>query len=127
MSRLIVAVILLCSGCASTVVPNRVESKQIAFDAGVQNAGVLAILPDGSAILTEAKYAEWIALVSLYGRGTQDSPILPSVTKDAGIIPKTGVEVGFPTYAKVYQMDAQRLTYFIAFRAWERAARIPAK
>lgn len=124
MLALVLAWAVFVSGCSSTVIPQRVEATEVAFEGNTQNAGVLAVDRSG-AVITERKRAEYLALVKVYGRGTADYPIEPKVSPKAGLTRLSGKEAGFPEHEWVWAIDAEHLTWFITFRDWQRAGRKP--
>lgn len=122
---LMIAVVVFSAGCGSTtVVPARVEAKEIAFEGNEQNAGLLGPTAHGW-FLTEHKKAEYDALVALYGQGTETYPIMPAVRKNVGLMRVAGAGEGFPEYGWVWKIDSEHLSWFITFREWQRTGRKP--
>jgi len=119
-----ITVAFYSSGCSSTVVPNQVASRTIAFDGAEQNAGVLKVWPN-AALITEAKKSEYDALVALYGRGTAGHELVPPVRSGRGLTRLLGWKWGFPLHPVVWHIDGQALTDFLLLKEWQREGRTP--
>ncbi len=108
--------ILLClavtPGCfTSTVKPKVVEAQEIAYDNGVQNAGVLG-LDDTGAIITPTKREEYNALIALYGK---DPKFLPPLRKDDGVVVK----------GSNFHITNEALINFTEMKSWQRSGKKP--
>jgi hypothetical protein len=113
------------SSCSSTVHPARVEAVSIAYDGNSQNAGVLKTWPNGGALLTEAKKAEYDALARRYANGVVMFRLVPPIDPVRGLTRLAGKDEGFPEFEHVWRMDAQALTDFILVKEWFREGRTP--
>jgi hypothetical protein len=82
-------VVMTLASCSATI-PAPVTATEIAFDAGVQNAGIIAFDATG-AVITPAKRSYYNALIAIYGDTKWVKgglPIFPTpLKKDEGIAP----------------------------------------
>ena len=121
---LTILIVISFVGCASPVIPGRVEAAEIAWNGSSQNAGVLAQTKE-YVLLTPRKKAEYDALVAIYARGTADYPITPPVDPKAGVKRLLGRDVGFPEHPWVWRLDAEAVSWFMTFREWQLSGRKP--
>jgi hypothetical protein len=113
------------SGCVSPTIPEPVRSSEIAFEGENQNAGILKVWPDGMALITEKKKAEYDELVQIYGAGTDAYAIRPPVKRGEGLLRRPGKDFGYPEHGWVWIIDPEHLAYFRTFKQWDRSGRIP--
>ena len=105
----------LFAGCASTVTPEPVPiTKEVAFDGGEQNAGILAVQADGAFVVTERVRARYNALIGEYG-----DRFLPALTPDAGLAP-------LPEAGR-YSMTAAAMADYATMVQWRRMGRCAPK
>ena len=108
----VVGIIVLSTGCTSTITPRPVKPTQAAFSGNVQNGGIISLDPAGAGyVVTEDFRARYNALVAIYGKD-----ILPPLKTDSGITPRAdGTCV----------IDKQHLVDEILMADWHRMGRAP--
>lgn len=104
--------VFLCS-CSTVTPPAQVTTDTASFDGNDQNSGLVSMLNDGSAIITEHARERYNALVAVYA-----SKFTPKLKQDDGVQP-AGVVQG----KGLYQIDAQHLVMFVQMNQWRKVGR----
>lgn len=109
----LLSIAMCCAGCAQTIAPKENLPVETEFIGNAQNAGVLGWAADGAIAITEAKRAEYNALIDLYG-----SRFVPPLTRDAGLIAITKWldDYGKPVTGKAWATDREHVVKFAVMK-----------
>ena len=103
---LLVAIFAYCAVGCSTVVPDRVESREASFDGNDQNSGVIASTPAGFVVTAHFR-ERYNALIATYG-----GDFAPPLTPDAGLAPLGDGR---------WRITKQHMVQFLTMNAWRKA------
>jgi hypothetical protein len=104
--------LLICAlnGCAGTVTPDRVESRQASFDGNEQNSGIVLSTPSGFVVTSHFRQ-RYNALIAVYG-----GDFKPTLKPDDGIAP-----IGEDRWL----LSKKAMVDFLEMNAWKRAGLQP--
>ncbi len=109
---------IACFAGCQTQVPPPVNAGEVAFDGGVQNAGIVAF-NDTGAIITPAKRNYYNSLIAIYGDAKWTKGGLPifaePLKRDTGISPS----------GENYHIDFASLSKLTLMHQWFKAGRTP--
>jgi hypothetical protein len=111
LEALIVAALIAFAGC-STVTPKVIEPEAIAFHGNHQDAGVIRIYPDHSALIDATLRQKYNDLIAVYGKTF--SPVLVA---DAGLQP-CGI---YQDRGDTWRIDAEHLALLIHMNLLKRS------
>lgn len=104
------AVLILCLGCTTTVIPHNGRPTQPSFDGNDQTSGIITNFPDHSALITGHAAARYQLLVIDYGAKFQ-----PPIQHSDGL----NIYYTTPT-GSAWHIDAEHLTDFGIMQYWKR-------
>lgn len=107
---LVLAFSVLCVGCSTPVVPEKVSSTEISFDGNDQTSGIVRSTPNGF-IVTLNFRARYNALIALYG-----SDFIPRLKIDQDLAPIAD---------DLWLISKQGMIHFLEMNAWRKAALKP--
>ena len=105
---ILIGLLALDPGC--TIRPKPTTSSSASFDGNIQNSGMIELLPDGTARISEQARARYNGLAEIYG-----TRFIPAITANDGLTPGAVLE-GKPTWI----MTKQRLADWQTMSRWKR-------
>jgi hypothetical protein len=105
MKALFLALVIVATGCTTTVVPVKVQPTTASMDGNEANSGFIAFTKSGAGLITPHARDRYNALVEKYG-----NRFLPVLQKDSGIRPA----------GDVYEIDGEHLAKFSVMNRWRK-------